>query len=73
MDRVNLVVTNDLALNEGLRSYALRQAALRDELAKHFAHIWHDTGRYRELARSDRDTDSEIVVRNTSSLDFSGM
>ena len=59
-DKQNLVVTDDSAINEGLRSYALRQTALRDELAKHFTHIWHDTERYKTLASSNRGTDSEL-------------
>ncbi|KAF8426432.1 hypothetical protein L210DRAFT_3652903 [Boletus edulis BED1] len=48
-DRQNLVVADDSAINEGLGSYALRQAALRDELAKHFTHIWRETEGHRKL------------------------
>ena len=60
MDRQDLVVTDDSAISKGLRAYALRQAALQEELAKHFTHIWRDTARYRELASSDRGMDLEV-------------
>ena len=49
LERQSLVTTEDPALEEGLRAYALRQAALRADLAQHFAHIWQDTRKYIEI------------------------
>ncbi|KAH0826244.1 hypothetical protein J3R83DRAFT_5708 [Lanmaoa asiatica] len=49
LDRRALIKTDDSALNEGMRAYALRQAALRQDLAKHFEHIWRNTQRYIEI------------------------
>ena len=36
--------------SEGLRAYALRQAALRADLRKHFSHIWRYVPAYVSLS-----------------------
>lgn len=50
LSKQSLVVTDDPALEEGLKAYAQRQAALRVNLDKHFMHIWRNVQRYVELA-----------------------
>lgn len=41
-----LIETNDPSLQEGLKAYASRQAALRHDLEMHFTRMWQDTKRY---------------------------
>ena len=44
-----LIETDDPALKGGLKVYALRQAALREDLRRHFEHVWQNTERYIEI------------------------
>lgn len=49
MERQALIETDDPALKEGLKAYALRQAVLREDLRKCFEHVWRNTERYIEI------------------------
>ncbi|KIK77166.1 hypothetical protein PAXRUDRAFT_393130 [Paxillus rubicundulus Ve08.2h10] len=53
-DRQSRGLTNDPAVDEGLKAYALRQAALRVELGKYFTRTWCDTEKYSELGDDGR-------------------
>ncbi|KAF8137103.1 hypothetical protein EV363DRAFT_1156356 [Boletus edulis] len=61
LERQALIMTDDPALQEGLKAYALRQAALRQDLANHFEHIWRNTQSYIE-AGGGISTDNPIAV-----------
>lgn len=61
LERQALITTDDPALQEGLKAYALRQAALRQDLANHFEHIWRNTQSYIE-AGGGISTDNPIAV-----------
>ena len=50
LDRVSLVITDDPVLEEGLKAYAQRQAAIKVDLEKHFSYTWCNAQRYVELA-----------------------
>ena len=65
LDRQALIETDNSALNEGMRAYALHQAALRQDLAKHFEHIWQNTQRYIEISGGiNLDNPSEMTSLN---------
>ena len=65
LDRQALIETDDSALNEGMRAYVLRQAAHRQDLAKHFKHIWRNTQRYIEIGGGiNLDSPSEMTSLN---------
>ena len=49
MERQAFIETDDPALKGGLKVYALRQAALREDLRRHFEHVWQNTERYIEI------------------------
>ena len=45
-----LIETDDPTLEQGSKVYALWQAALREDLRKHFEQMWRNTERYVEIS-----------------------
>ena len=50
MERCSTIMTSDEALSEGWHAYAVRQAELRRQIARSFAHIWRDTQSFLDFA-----------------------
>ncbi|KIJ10189.1 hypothetical protein PAXINDRAFT_164291 [Paxillus involutus ATCC 200175] len=51
-EKTNTVRTDEEAYAKGLQAYAKRQAALRQQLASHFRHMWRNTRRLLDLANN---------------------
>ena len=61
LNRQSLIATDDPMLKEGLKAYAQRQAAIRADLGKHFAHIWRNSQKYLELADNANEGSTSIT------------
>ena len=61
LNRQSLIPTDDPMLEEGLKAYAQRQAAIRADLGKHFVHIWRNSQKYLELADNANEGSTSIT------------
>ncbi|KAF8129567.1 hypothetical protein EV363DRAFT_1451098 [Boletus edulis] len=67
------VATDNPALEEGLKAYALRQAALRHDLEKRFTHLWRDSQRFIALGTEDNTIANDAVALLSMTTSDSGI
>ncbi|KAF8426143.1 hypothetical protein L210DRAFT_3615035 [Boletus edulis BED1] len=67
------VAADNPALEEGLKAYALRQAALRHDLEKRFTHLWRDSQRFIALGTEDNTIANDAAALLSMTASDSGI
>ncbi|KAF8425786.1 hypothetical protein L210DRAFT_3615051 [Boletus edulis BED1] len=67
------VATDNPALEEGLKAYALWQAALRHDLEKRFTHLWRDSQQFIALGTEDNTIANDAVALLSMTTSDSGI